>query len=59
MRAVGEYRRRRQARRWQRWTEVEPEDDFVRRAGILTGIAIVFMLGLFVLIVVGLVLALS
>jgi hypothetical protein len=59
MRAVGEYRRRRQARRWQRWTEVEPEDDFVRRASIITSIFIVLMLGLFVLIIVGVVLAVS
>ena len=59
MRAVGEYRRRRQARRWQRWTEVEPEDDFLRRAGIITSIFIVLMLGLFVLIIVGVVLAVS
>ena len=59
MRAVGEYRRRRQARRWQRWTEVEPEDDFLRRAGIITSIFIVLMLVLFVLIIVGVVLAVS
>jgi hypothetical protein len=57
MRAVGEYRRRRQARRWQRWSEVEPEDDFVRRAGVVTTIFIVLMLLLLVLIVVGVVLA--
>jgi hypothetical protein len=59
VRAVGEYRRRRQARRWQRWTEVEPEDDFLRRAGVITSIFIVLMLVLFVLIVVGVVLAVS
>jgi hypothetical protein len=38
---------------------VEPEDDFVRWAGIITAIAVVFLLALFVLIVVGLLLALA
>jgi hypothetical protein len=56
---LGEVWRRHQARRWQRWTEVAPEDDFARRAGILTAIAVAFMLIVFVLIVVGLVLALA
>jgi hypothetical protein len=59
MRAVGEYRRRRQARRWQRWTEVEPEEDFVRRASIITSIFVVLMLGLLALIIVGVVLAVT
>jgi hypothetical protein len=57
--AVGDYRRRRQAKRWQRWTEVDPEEDFARRAGIFTMIFVVFMLLLVVLVVVGLVLALA
>jgi hypothetical protein len=56
---LGQVRNRRRARRWQHWTEVAPEDDFARRAGILTAIAVAFMLVLFVLIVVGLVLALA
>ena len=55
----GDLRRRREARRWQRWSEVAPEDDFARRAGILSMIAVAFMLLVFVLIVVGLILALS
>ena len=59
MGAVGDYRRRRQAKRWQRWTEVDPEEDFARRAGIFTMIFVVFMLLLVVLVVVGLVLALA
>jgi len=46
---------RRRARRWQRWTEVEPEADYVRRAGIVAAIGAVLMFGLFVAIVIGLV----
>jgi hypothetical protein len=57
--AIGDFRRRREAKRWQRWTEVDPEEDFARRAGIFTMIFVVFMLLLVVLVVVGLVLALA
>jgi hypothetical protein len=57
MGAISDYRRRREAKRWQRWTEVEPEEDFARRAGIFTMIFVVFMLLVVVLIVVGVVLA--
>jgi hypothetical protein len=57
--AIGDYRRRREAKRRQRWTEVEPEEDFARRAGIFTMIFMVFMLLLLVLIVVGVVLAVA
>ena len=42
------------ARRWQRWTEVEPEDDWLRSARAGTIVASVF----FALIVVAIVLAL-
>jgi hypothetical protein len=59
MGAIGDYRRRRAAKRWQRWTEVEPEEDFARRAGIFTMIFVIFMLLLLVLIVVGVVLAVA
>jgi hypothetical protein len=59
VRALGELRDRRRARRWQHWTEVAPEDDFVRRAGIVTAIAVVFMLVVFAMIVIGLILALT
>jgi hypothetical protein len=59
MGAIRDYRRRRAAKRWQRWTEVEPEEDFARRAGIFTMIFVVFMLLLLVLIVVGIVLAVA
>jgi len=48
---------RRRARRWQRWTEVEPEEDYVRRAGIGTAIAGTFFLLVIGMIVVGLVFA--
>jgi hypothetical protein len=48
---------RRRARRWQRWTEIEPEEDYLQRAGIGTAIAVVFFVLVIALIVVGLVLA--
>ena len=59
MGAISDYRRRREAKRWQHWTEVEPEEDFARRAGIFTMIFVVFMLLLLVLIVFGVVLAVA
>jgi hypothetical protein len=46
---------RRRARRWQRWAEVDPEDEWARLAGIGTGIAIVFFVLVFGMIIVGLV----
>ena len=52
-------RTRREARRWQRYTEVAPEDDFAHRTGILSMIAVVFMLLVFALVIVGLILELS
>jgi hypothetical protein len=55
VRVVGELLTRRRARRWQRWTEVEPEADYARRAGIGAAVATVFMVGVFGMIVVGLV----
>jgi len=57
MGVVGDLRRRRGARRWQRWTEVEPEEDLHRRAGIVTAIFIVFFVLLIAVIVIGLVAA--
>jgi hypothetical protein len=42
------------ARRWQRWTEVEPEEDYLRWARVGTIVATVF----FALIVLAIVLAL-
>jgi hypothetical protein len=48
---------RRRARRWQRWTEVEPEEDYLRRAGVGTAIAAAFFVLVIVVIVIGLVLA--
>jgi hypothetical protein len=46
---------RRRARRWQRWTEVEPEEDYLRRAGIGTAIAGAFFVLVIAVIVIGLV----
>jgi hypothetical protein len=48
---------RRRARRWQRWTEVEPEEDYLRRAGIGTAIAVAFFVLVIAVIVIGLVVA--
>jgi hypothetical protein len=45
------------ARRWQRWTEVEPEDDYARRAGWGIGAALGLFVLVIVLVIVGLVLA--
>ncbi len=50
-------KQRRLARRYQRWTEVEPEDDYVRWAGIGVVTALGLFLLLIVLVVVGLVIA--
>ena len=55
MRGVDELLTRRRARRWQRWSEVEPEEDYARWAGIGTAIASTLLFGVFVMIVVGLV----
>jgi hypothetical protein len=52
---VGELFSRRRARRWQRWTEVPPEDELLRWAGFGTAVATAFFLLLFVMIVVVLV----
>ena len=51
---VSTVRNRFRARRFQRWSEVTPEDDWVRWARVITIVATVF----FALLVVGIVLAL-
>jgi len=51
---VSTARSRFRARRWQRWSEVPPEDDFLRWARAITVIATT----LFALLLVGIVLAL-
>jgi hypothetical protein len=52
MREIGStVRNRFRARRWQRWTEVEPEDDWLRWARLGTIVATVFF-GLIVLAIV-------
>jgi hypothetical protein len=55
VRGVDELLTRRRARRWQRWSEVEPEEDYARWAGIGAAIAGMLLFGVFVMIVVGLV----
>jgi hypothetical protein len=56
VRIVEELLTRRRARSWQRWTEIEPMDDYARRAGIGTAIAVLFFLLLFIAIVVAVIL---
>jgi hypothetical protein len=53
-RILNELKQRRLGRRWQRWSEVDPLDDYARRAGI--GVAVAF--GLFLLLLALVVLAL-
>jgi hypothetical protein len=57
VRAVDHLLTRRRVRRWQRWTEVEPEEDYVGRAGIGTAIAGAFFALVIAVIVIGLVFA--
>ena len=57
MGAIDELKRRRAARRFQRWSEVEPEEDWASRSGIGTAIALAFFLLVGALFVVGLVVA--
>ena len=59
MSVFSELLNRRRARRWQRWTEVAPEDDYLRPARVVTTIFVVIMLVLLVGIVVGLILAVA
>jgi hypothetical protein len=48
-------KQRREARRWQRWSEVEPLDDYARRFGIGAALAAALFGVVIVLVVVGLV----
>jgi hypothetical protein len=50
-------RQRRLGRRYQRWTEMEPEDDYARWSGLGTAVAATLFLLVVLLVVVGLVLA--
>jgi len=54
-RSAHELKQRRLARRWQHWSEVDPLDDYERRARIGVAFAFVFFLILVCLFVVGLV----
>jgi hypothetical protein len=53
---VSTVRSRFRARRWQRWSEVPPEDDYLRWARAITVIATLFFLLVFVGVVLALVL---
>jgi hypothetical protein len=54
---VQDLRERRRARRWQRWTEVEPLDDYARTFGVGAAAALALFVALIALVVVGLVVA--
>ena len=54
---VQDLRERRRARRWQRWTEVEPLDDYARTFGIGAAAALLLFVLIIALVVVGLVVA--
>ena len=54
---VQDLRERRRARRWQRWTEVDPLDDYARRFAIGAGAALMLFVVVIALVVVGLVVA--
>ena len=56
-RILTELKQRRLARRWQHWSEVDPLDDYARRARFGAALAVAFFLLLVILVVVGLVLA--
>jgi hypothetical protein len=50
-------KQRRLGRRYQRWTEVEPEDDYARWSGLGAAVAATLFLLVVLLVVVGLVVA--
>ena len=51
---VSTARNKLRARRWQRWSEVPPEDDYLRWARAITVVATLFFLFIVVAIVLGL-----
>ena len=59
MSVLTELLNRRRARRWQRWTEIAPEDDLLRRARIITTVFVGVMFLLLVGIVVAVIVALA
>ena len=56
-RIVSALKDRRLGRRWQRWSEVDPLDDYARRAGIAVALGFALFLLLLALVVVGFVVA--
>jgi hypothetical protein len=57
MRVFTDIKQRREARRWQRWSEVDPEVELRRRARVLGWFAVTFLAGVIALVVIGLVVA--
>ena len=57
MRMLDDLKQRREARRWQRWSEVDPEEELRQRARVLGWFAMMFFAALIALIVFGLVVA--
>ena len=56
-RLVDAFEERRLGRRWQHWSEVDPMDDYGRRARIGVAFAFAFFLLIAALVVIGLVVA--
>jgi hypothetical protein len=54
---VEQLRQRRLGRRYQRWTEVEPEEEYARWAGLGAAVAFTLFVLVIALVVVGLVFA--
>jgi hypothetical protein len=54
---VQEFKQRRLGRRYQHWTEVEPEDDYARRAGLGAALAAALFVLVIAVVVVGFVIA--
>ena len=52
-RIIHELKQRQLGRRWQHWSEVDPVDDYARRAGVGVAIAFALFLLLAALVVVG------
>lgn len=57
MSVLSDLKRRRDARRWQRWSEDDPLDELGRRAGVVAKVAVTLFVVVIVLVVVGLVVA--
>ena len=53
MSVLDDLRRRRDARRWQRWSENDPLDELGHRAGVVAKVAVGLFVAVIVLVVIG------